>query len=101
MLQRLPAEAGADGPVPVGAVVALEERGEELSATPVTRAEAVPALVQNLFTGRTEGLRPAYRLAARLGATVPVLRASLPDDLERTSSAAAELVDRLGSARAS
>ncbi len=91
-LHSLPPGSEAGRPAPLGAVVALGERRDELAVERLTRAEAVPALVQSLFhAGRSDGLRPAYRRAVRLAALIPAFRATLPDDLRRASHASAEL----------
>jgi energy-coupling factor transporter ATP-binding protein EcfA2 len=93
----LPPAAEAGYPAPVGAVIVLEERGEELSVARLGRAHALAALVPNLLhAGRVEGLRPAYARAARLVGSVPVYRATLPDDLDSVSETADGVLSQAG-----
>ena len=87
-------------PLPLGAIVLLEERGRELRVEPLGAAEALTALAPNLLhSGVQEGLGPAFgRLADVLGG-VPAFRASLPDDLDALPGAAAEVTLRVSRLR--
>ena len=82
-------------PLPVGAVVLLDERGARLESEPLAPALALTLLTAHLtHAGGQAALAPAFARLAQLLGTVPALRASLPDDLEMLPAAAAELARR-------
>jgi hypothetical protein len=85
-------------PSPVAAVVLLGERGEALTVEPLEAARALALLTPNLtHSGGREAIAAAFGRLARLLHTVPVLRASLPEDLDSLPSAAAGLLDGVAS----
>ncbi len=83
-------------PIPVAAVVVLDERGgdgqpEELAAT-----DALLALAPSLMhSGGAEGVRPAFAGLARVLGDVPAFTVSLPDDMAKLPAAAMDLASAL------
>ncbi|HEY7950846.1 MAG TPA: hypothetical protein VID51_08445 [Solirubrobacterales bacterium] len=85
-------------PCPVMAVVLLGERGEGLTIEPLEAARGLALLTPNLtHSGAREGIAAAFGRLARLLHTVPVFRASLPEDLGALPSAAGDLLDGVAS----
>ncbi len=85
-------------PCPVAAIVLLGERGEALAVEPLEAARALALLTPNLtHSGGHEAIAAAFGRLARLLHTVPVVRASLPEDLDSLPSAAADLLDGVAS----
>ncbi len=85
-------------PCPVAAVVLLGERGEALTIEPLEAARSLALLTPNLtHSGTREAIGAAFGRLARLLHTVPVFRASLPEDLGSLPSAAAGLLDGVAS----
>jgi len=81
------------GPSPLAALVVLGERGESLKAEWLDRATALALLTSNLtHTGGRDSLARAFASLARVLHTVPVLRASLPDDLAALPGSAQEVL---------
>ncbi len=81
-------------PSPVAAVVLLGERGEALTVEALEAARSLALLTPNLtHSGGREAIAVAFARLARLLHTVPVYRASLPEDLDSLPVAAAELLD--------
>jgi hypothetical protein len=87
---------GEPGTCPVGAVVLLGERGEELKLERLDPARALALLTPNLIhSGGRRAIAAAFqRLAALLG-TVPAFEVSLPDDLDRLPGACRALLDAI------
>ncbi len=85
-------DAGGAG-VPLGAVVLLGPRGgAEPAVEPVAPLDALLALMPNTLHALGASQAAAFRGAAALGRAVPVLRATLPDDLAGAPGHAARLL---------
>lgn len=84
---------GEPPPSPVGAIVLLGERGEELEVEPLERAQALALLTPNLIhSGGRAAIGVAFAgLATLLGAT-PAFEVSLPDDLGELPATARKLL---------
>lgn len=85
-------------PCPVAAVVLLGGRGGALTIEPLEAARSLALLTPNLtHSGTREAIAAAFGRLARLLHTVPVFRASLPEDLDSLPSAGAGLLDGVAS----
>jgi hypothetical protein len=82
------------GPCPVGALVLLGERGEELEIERLEPARALALLTPNLVhSGGREAIGAAFARLADVLATAPALRVSLPDNLDALAGAAQAFLD--------
>jgi hypothetical protein len=94
----VPDPAPEPAPCPVAAAVLLGERGRELSIEPLAPARALALLTPNLVhSGGRAAIAMAFAGLARLLATVPAFRASLPEDLGSLPAAASDLLDGVAS----
>lgn len=95
---RLPGDvlAGDDtsaAPVPLAAVVLLgPRRGSRPALEPVAAADAITALMPNTMHALGPSQAAAFRGAAAVARTVPVVRATLPDDLTGAADHARSLL---------
>jgi len=85
---------GEPGACPVGAIVLLAERGEQLEIEPLEPSRALALLTPNLIhSGGRRSIGIAFQRLATLLGKVPALSASLPDDLGALSASAERLLD--------
>lgn len=85
---------GEPGPCPVGAVVLLGERGDELAVEPLEPARALALLTPNLIhSGGRGAVAGAFQRLAVLLSTVPAFEVSLPDDIDALPEACRALLD--------
>lgn len=90
---RLAAQERDAGPVPVGAVVVLGVRGDDLTLERIRPVQAVPLLVAHAHRVGDQGRRLAMSSAVRLCGDVPVFGCRMPDDLARAAEHGRRVLD--------
>jgi hypothetical protein len=92
--EQVPVALETTQPVPLAAVVLLDPRSDHgLACERVPATTALALLTPHAMHAGADRLPSAYSQLARLAAAVPVLRASMPDDLTAAPAAAQSLLD--------